>query len=169
MLQRIDVAPHSLESYAPVVGDATLETLRKAAEPLQGFRIAHINATAYGGGVSELLHSLVPLDRALGIDCEWLVIPGHAPLLRSDEADAQRAPRRGRPPERAGARGLPRAQPCGRGAARAPRRAGALGAAGRARRPLGSSPLAGSAESPMRTAALWPRLFGAESGACPTE
>jgi len=76
VLQRVEVASHSLESYAPVVGDATLETLRKAAEPLQGFRIAHINATAYGGGVSELLHSLVPLDRALGIDCEWLVIPG---------------------------------------------------------------------------------------------
>jgi len=76
VLQRIDVAPHSLESYAPVVGDATLETLRKAAEPLQGLRVAHINATAYGGGVSELLHSLVPLDRALGIDTEWLVIPG---------------------------------------------------------------------------------------------
>jgi trehalose synthase len=76
MLQRVEVAPHSLERYEPIVGASALEALRQAAEPLRGLRVAHINATAYGGGVSELLHSLVPLDRALGIDCEWLVIPG---------------------------------------------------------------------------------------------
>jgi trehalose synthase len=76
MLQRVDIAARSLESYEPIVGGAALEALREAASPLRGLRIAHINATAYGGGVSELLHSLVPLDQALGIDCEWLVIPG---------------------------------------------------------------------------------------------
>jgi trehalose synthase len=76
VLQHVDVAPRSLESYEPVVGADVLDALREAATPLRGLRVAHINATSYGGGVSELLHSLVPLHRALGIDCAWLVIPG---------------------------------------------------------------------------------------------
>jgi trehalose synthase len=38
--------------------------------------VAQINATSYGGGVSELLRSLVPLYRALGVEADWLVIPG---------------------------------------------------------------------------------------------
>ena len=76
MLQQVDVAPRSLESYAPVAGNNVLAALRAAAQPLQGLRVAHVNATAYGGGVSELLHSVVPLYRALGLDCDWLVIPG---------------------------------------------------------------------------------------------
>jgi len=50
--------------------------LRSLAAELRGCRIAHINATSYGGGVSELLRSLVPLYRALEIDADWLVISG---------------------------------------------------------------------------------------------
>jgi trehalose synthase len=76
VLQHVDVAPRSLESYEPIVGAEVLDALRAVAEPLRGRRVAHVNATSYGGGVSELLHSLVPLHRALGIECAWLVIPG---------------------------------------------------------------------------------------------
>ena len=76
MLQRVDVAPRTLEAYEPIVGAGVLEAVRVVAEPLRGLRVAHVNATAYGGGVSELLHSLVPLYRGLGIDCDWPVIPG---------------------------------------------------------------------------------------------
>ncbi len=76
MLQRVDVAPRAPDGYEPIVGTGVVEAVRSAAVPLQGRRVAHVNATAYGGGVSELLRSLVPLYRGLGIDCEWLVIPG---------------------------------------------------------------------------------------------
>jgi len=76
MLQLVDLAPISLESYESVVGTDTMEELRKLAAPVQGARIAHVNATAYGGGVSELLRSIVPLYRALGVDASWSVIPG---------------------------------------------------------------------------------------------
>ncbi len=38
--------------------------------------MAHISATPYGGGVSELLHSIVPLQRDLGIDARWFVLTG---------------------------------------------------------------------------------------------
>jgi trehalose synthase len=36
----------------------------------------HISATAFGGGVSEILYTLVPLMRDVGLDCEWHVIYG---------------------------------------------------------------------------------------------
>jgi trehalose synthase len=36
----------------------------------------HVSATAFGGGVSEILYTLVPLMRDVGLDCEWQVIYG---------------------------------------------------------------------------------------------
>lgn len=76
MLQLVDVGPKSLERYAHVLGEHSIDELRDLALPLRKARVAHINATSYGGGVSELLRSLVPLYRALGIQADWLVIPG---------------------------------------------------------------------------------------------
>jgi len=75
-LQRVDLAPTALEDYEPVVGRETIEGLRARAKKLRGARVAHVNATPYGGGVSELLRSLVPLYRALEVEADWLVIPG---------------------------------------------------------------------------------------------
>lgn len=66
------------------------QPLRTAAEPLTGLRVAHISATAYGGGVSELLHSLVPLYRAPGLHCDWLVIPGTQRFFGSQRGPARR-------------------------------------------------------------------------------
>ncbi|NIV33495.1 MAG: glycosyl transferase family 1, partial [Anaerolineae bacterium] len=51
-----------------------MEEIRALAAPLKGARIAQINATTYGGGVSELLRSIVPLYRGLGIQCDWKLI-----------------------------------------------------------------------------------------------
>ena len=53
-----------------------IKEMWKLAAPLAGKTVAHVNATAYGGGVSELLRSIVPLYRAFGIQADWLVIPG---------------------------------------------------------------------------------------------
>ena len=36
----------------------------------------HINATAFGGGVSEILYTLVPLMSDVGLDAHWQVILG---------------------------------------------------------------------------------------------
>ena len=36
----------------------------------------HLSATAFGGGVSEILYTLVPLMRDVGIEAEWQVIIG---------------------------------------------------------------------------------------------
>lgn len=45
-------------------------------EPGPGPRLVHVNATATGGGVAELLHGLVPAQLADGVDAGWAVIAG---------------------------------------------------------------------------------------------
>jgi trehalose synthase len=82
LLQRVPVIPKPVDDYAHVVAVDVLDELRALAVPLRGSRVAHVNATAYGGGVSELLHSLVPLYRGLEIEADWLVIPGDPEFFR---------------------------------------------------------------------------------------
>jgi len=61
VLQQVAVGQWALDAYRDVVPDFILEALREQANRLRGARILHVNATAYGGGVSELLRSSVPL------------------------------------------------------------------------------------------------------------
>lgn len=43
---------------------------------LYGKKVAMVSATCYGGGVAEILHSLVPLLSDLGLDVDWFVLSG---------------------------------------------------------------------------------------------
>jgi trehalose synthase len=76
MLQQVSVERKRLDDYAPVVGEEVIADLRKLAAPLRDARLLHINATAFGGGVAEMLQTLVPLMRDVGLDAEWQVIEG---------------------------------------------------------------------------------------------
>ncbi|WP_242392678.1 glycosyltransferase [Anaeromyxobacter oryzisoli] len=76
MLDFVDVGRRTLESYRGVAPDPLLDAVRSAAEPLRGARVLHLNATPYGGGVSELLRSEVPLLDDLGIVADWHIIRG---------------------------------------------------------------------------------------------
>jgi trehalose synthase len=76
MLERVPLLEKDLAQYADVVGDEAVAQIREAAEPLEGARVLHVSATAYGGGVAELLATHVPLLRSVGIDAEWQVLHG---------------------------------------------------------------------------------------------
>ena len=76
MLERVPLLEKDLAQYADVVGDEVVAQVREAAEPLVGARVLHVSATAYGGGVAELLATHVPLLRSVGIDAEWQVLHG---------------------------------------------------------------------------------------------
>jgi trehalose synthase len=65
-----------LETYAQVAGEEVIDQLRQLAKPLRGMNIVHVNSTAVGGGVAELLTQLVPLMRELEINTSWEVIQG---------------------------------------------------------------------------------------------
>jgi trehalose synthase len=76
MLQPVSVAQKHLSDYASIVGRELVDEIRERAERLRGKRILHVSATAFGGGVSEILYTLVPLMIDVGLDCEWHVIYG---------------------------------------------------------------------------------------------
>ena len=76
MLERVPLLDKHLDDYEGIVEPGTVERLRELAAPLQGARVLHINATAYGGGVAELLSTHVPLTRDVGLEADWQVIHG---------------------------------------------------------------------------------------------
>jgi trehalose synthase len=76
VLQPVAVGHKSLADYTHISGRELMEEIRLLAEPLKGRRVVHVSATAFGGGVSEILYTLVPLMRDVGLDCEWQVIYG---------------------------------------------------------------------------------------------
>ncbi len=76
MLERVPLLEKHLNDYAGTVDVDVIDRIRELAEPLRGARILHLNATAYGGGVAELLATHVPLLRSLGIEADWQVMHG---------------------------------------------------------------------------------------------
>jgi len=67
-----------LEDYRGIVGDEVLHNIYKKARKLYGRHILHINSTYQGGGVAEMLHSLVPLMNDVGVDAGWRILYGNA-------------------------------------------------------------------------------------------
>ena len=76
MIKPVSVSDRSLEGYRHLVGDELIGGIHAQASHLRGLKMAHVNATVAGGGVSEILRSLVPLYRDVGIEADWLVIQG---------------------------------------------------------------------------------------------
>jgi len=75
-MQTVDVGELSVSAYRKVAPDWVMEPLLAVAERLRGARVIHLSATPYGGGVSELLRSAVPLYNDLGVRASWKIISG---------------------------------------------------------------------------------------------
>ena len=76
MLQPVQIGTKELQDYASIAGRDLIEEIRELAEPLKGKRVLHLSATAYGGGVAEILYTILPLMRDVGLDAQWQVIYG---------------------------------------------------------------------------------------------
>jgi trehalose synthase len=76
VLGSVPTTPKSLESYRPVIGDECTEEILELAAKLRGARVLNVNATAFGGGVAEILGTLVPLMNDVGLAADWQVIKG---------------------------------------------------------------------------------------------
>lgn len=70
-----------LNDYRDIVGDKVISKIYKKARKLYGKRIIHLNSTYLGGGVAEILNSLVPLFNDIGIDAGWRIIRGNPDLF----------------------------------------------------------------------------------------
>jgi trehalose synthase len=65
-----------LEDFRHIVPDEVLAEIYARARGLYGKHIIHLNATYQGGGVAEILYSLVMLMNDVGIDAGWRILHG---------------------------------------------------------------------------------------------
>ena len=63
---------------------------------LEGRVVWNISSSAVGGGVAEMVRSLLAYARGAGVDARWAVVARDAAVLHADQAAAQRAPRQRR-------------------------------------------------------------------------
>ncbi len=66
-----------LEDYRKIAGNDIIEKIIQEAQPLQGKYITHVNSTYYGGGVAEILDSLIYLMNEIGIHAGWRLLKGN--------------------------------------------------------------------------------------------
>ena len=68
---------YKLRDYRGIISDKVLYDIYQKARKLYGLRLLNINSTAQGGGVAEILNSLVPLLNEVGIHAGWRVLHGN--------------------------------------------------------------------------------------------
>src|SRR3954454_6418468 len=84
-MKAVEVGALELERFEDVTGEERYARLREAAargrEVFAGRRIWNINSTARGGGVAEMLVSLLAYAHGAGVDARWSVIGGDDPFF----------------------------------------------------------------------------------------
>ncbi|HEV2727817.1 MAG TPA: glycosyltransferase [Solirubrobacterales bacterium] len=76
-LQLVEIEPAPLERFRPLIADRydeVAEAAARACKTFSGRRIWHVNSTAQGGGVAEMLRALLPYARDAGVDTRWAVL-----------------------------------------------------------------------------------------------
>jgi trehalose synthase len=76
VIRTVNVGHKSLADYHSIVSRDLMADIRALAAPLEGKRVLHVNATSFGGGVAEILYSLVPLMNDAGLAADWKVMYG---------------------------------------------------------------------------------------------
>ena len=72
------------QRFRAVIGDDYAEVeaaIERAAELFAGRVVWHVNSTARGGGVAELLQSLLGYARGAGVDARWVVVDAPPPFF----------------------------------------------------------------------------------------
>lgn len=82
MLQRVETHARDLAPYREWEDGDTFAELERLTERLEGLKVGHVNATSRGGGVAEILRSLVPLMKGLGVETQWYCIQGNGDFFQ---------------------------------------------------------------------------------------
>ncbi len=85
MLSPIEVGKKSLDNYISTAGERKILEIKDLAQKLSGLRVLHINPSAFGGGVAEILFTLVPLMRDTGLEVDWFAIQGNEKFVKMSE------------------------------------------------------------------------------------
>ena len=75
MLFKVKTKVKKLSGYKGLIKKELFREIELLAEKIKGLKIVHINSTSIGGGVAEILKSLIPLMKGVGLKADWFVIP----------------------------------------------------------------------------------------------
>jgi trehalose synthase len=79
-MHEVEISPMSPDRFEAVLAPERFATFQRgvdeARDLLAGRVVWNVNSTARGGGVAELLESLVAYARGAGVDVRWVVIDG---------------------------------------------------------------------------------------------
>ena len=81
MQQRVNPGNKSLADYRSIVRRELYDEVVTLGERLKGKRVLHVSATSFGGGVAEILYTLVPLMQDAGLETEWDIMFGSEPFF----------------------------------------------------------------------------------------
>jgi trehalose synthase len=81
VLQRVNPGNKSLADYRSIIRRPLYDEIEELSERLDGVRVLHVSSTSFGGGVAEILYTLVPLMRDVGLETEWGVMFGAEPFF----------------------------------------------------------------------------------------
>ena len=73
-MREVNVGHKQLADYRSIVSRELMAEIDELAARLRGKRVLHVNATAFGGGVAEILYTLVPLLADVGLEVEWRIL-----------------------------------------------------------------------------------------------
>ena len=73
-MRTVNVGRKFLADYQSIIFKDLLAEIKALAAPLEGKRVLHVNATSFGGGVAEILYTLLPLMNDVGLQAEWQVM-----------------------------------------------------------------------------------------------
>jgi len=86
VLRLVNVGHKSLADYHSIVSRELMGEIRDLAAKVQGVKVCHVNATSFGGGVAEILYSLVPLMNDVGLKADWKVMFGREEFFNVTKA-----------------------------------------------------------------------------------
>jgi len=75
MLLKVKTKKQNLKKYKEIISKSLFSKIQKLAKNLKGLRVIHINSTPRGGGVAEVLKSLISLMDGVGLRVSWHIIP----------------------------------------------------------------------------------------------
>jgi trehalose synthase len=82
----VEIGARTLAPFVELYGPGELarvqESVERVLQRIGSGAVWNVNSTARGGGVAELLRSIVAYARGAGVDCRWVVMDGEADFFR---------------------------------------------------------------------------------------
>jgi len=82
----VNVSCRGIDSFTDLFGPQRVDSVKRLAVGIQEIvgpgAVWNINSTAVGGGVAEMLRSLLRYARGLGVQARWLVVEGQPEFFR---------------------------------------------------------------------------------------